>query len=238
MGETFSTRHPQPLGAFIPAEKPYAAQYPLLGAHVAAAEAKPVPVTIGIDWYDNFDQPVKIGARWWIGKDDDLGSIRGGHCVCLRPPIRSDLTTWWEYYDQGNEGACVGFGSSRMMTLLNRARYDAFWLYHEAQKVDPWPGELYEGTSVDAGMQILRNRGGKTPNWMEPRPSQGISSYRWTSSVDEIVAVMGAEKWRMIGGLPLLNSWGRFGYPHQTWIPFDVLGFLLETGDASVVVDR
>ena len=29
----------------------------------------------------------------------------------------------------GPEGACVGFGCSRMMSLLNRKRYDARWLW-------------------------------------------------------------------------------------------------------------
>jgi hypothetical protein len=45
------------------------------------------PVVIGINWYSNFDDPVlKNGARmvpeFWIG-EGDLGSIRGGHCICL-----------------------------------------------------------------------------------------------------------------------------------------------------------
>lgn len=41
-----------------------------------------LPVTIGVNWYTNFDRPVKRGTEWWIGQGD-LGSIRGGHCVCV-----------------------------------------------------------------------------------------------------------------------------------------------------------
>lgn len=41
-----------------------------------------LPVTIGINWYSNFDTPVQSGREFWIGKGS-LGSIRGGHCVCL-----------------------------------------------------------------------------------------------------------------------------------------------------------
>jgi hypothetical protein len=239
MALTWQSDHPKPLGATIPREKPYAAKYPLLAAHIDALAGKPVPVPIGIDWYENFDAPVKIGTRWWIGKTNDLGSIRGGHCVCLKPPSLSDLASWWAFYDQGNEGACVGFGSSRMQTLLNRARYDAPWLYHEAQKVDPWPGENYDGTSVDAAMQVLKNEGLKTPKWTAPRLAQGISAYRWTSKVDEIIAVMGGEAYRGVGGIPFLNSWGKSGYPHVTYMPLDVLQFLLDRqGDAAVVTDR
>jgi hypothetical protein len=238
MSDIFDPLGPQPLGAYIPVEKPYAAKYPLLAENIEAAASKPVPVTIGVDWYSNFDRPVKIGTRYWVGKSDTLGSIRGGHCVCLRPPSMTDLSSWWERYDQGNEGACVGFGSSRMMSLLNRSFYDAPWLYHEAQKNDYWPGENYEGTSVDAAMKVLRLQGHKTPAWRTPRLLQGASAYRWTSSVDEILAVMGAEAYRAVGGIPFLNSWGRYGYPHITWMSFDTLVFLLQNGDAAVITDR
>lgn len=239
MSKQFVTDHPQPLGAHVPKDKPYAALYPLRTTDIDRLIAKPVPVTIGVDWYSNFDRPVKVGSRWWIGKSNDLGSIRGGHCVCLRPPSMTDIDFWWYRYDQGNEGACVGFGSSRMMTLLNRAFYDAPWLYHRAQQVDSWPGENYQGTSVDAAMKTLKAEGHKTPAWSAPRLRQGIKEYRWTLSTDEVLAVMGAESYRAVGGVPLLNSWGRYGYPHITWMPLDTLTFLLyEGGEATVVTDR
>ena len=53
----------------------------------------------------------------------------------------------------------MGFGIRRLASQLNRKLYDGFWLYHEAQKVDEWPGEDYDGTSVRAGLDILRKRG-------------------------------------------------------------------------------
>lgn len=41
------------------------------------------PVTIGVNWYSNFDNPQeKIAGEWWVG-EGSLGSIRGGHCVCV-----------------------------------------------------------------------------------------------------------------------------------------------------------
>jgi len=42
------------------------------------------PVTIGINWYSSFDNPVaKPPYLWpWIGQGI-LGSVRGGHCVCV-----------------------------------------------------------------------------------------------------------------------------------------------------------
>ena len=71
-----------------------------------------------------------------------------------------DLRKYWSFYDQGQEGACVGFGSSWAMTILNRIPYAARHLYIEAQKVDEWsdtPPE--EGTSVRAAMDVLRKVG-------------------------------------------------------------------------------
>lgn len=42
-----------------------------------------LPIAIGVNWYTNFDNPVKKGGFYWIGQDSNLGSIRGGHCVCI-----------------------------------------------------------------------------------------------------------------------------------------------------------
>lgn len=77
--------------------------------------------------------------------------------------------------DQGSEGACVGHGvtaelAGRPMPVdLTIARVPdgaphdpqafAFWLYHQAQVVDEYPGEAYSGTSVNAGMKVARDAG-------------------------------------------------------------------------------
>ena len=42
-----------------------------------------IPVTIGINWYEEFDHPYRLGRDWFLPKPLDLGSIRGGHCVVL-----------------------------------------------------------------------------------------------------------------------------------------------------------
>ena len=41
-----------------------------------------IPLSIGVNWYSNFDDPIKKKTEYWIG-ENDLGNIRGGHCVCL-----------------------------------------------------------------------------------------------------------------------------------------------------------
>src|SRR3954462_7912976 len=109
--------------------------------------AGPVPVVIGVNWYSNFDRPEQDSRQsWvhWIGRGD-LGRIRGGHCVAVHPHGMSDLTSWWDFYNQGAEGACVGFGSSRLMTLMNRKRYWARWLWDWAKATDEYGSETNPG---------------------------------------------------------------------------------------------
>jgi hypothetical protein len=245
--------HPRSLGARLPDSKPYADRWPLS----AAATVPRVPVPIGVNWYTAFDRPeaVQFGSmtRYFIGRSGQLGSIRGGHCVCLKPGQLSDSLTWWDFYDQGAEGACVGFGISRMATLLNRRRYDARWLWDLAKATDPWPETVPgddNGTSVDAGMQILRSRGcvpwraayaGRdhaARDTETPTLAEGITAYRWAGTVDEIRGVLQSSLNDQLQAFPFLNSWGR-SYPHITGIPYPVMERLLsESGEAAVPTDR
>jgi hypothetical protein len=164
--------------------------------------------------------------------------VRGGHCVCLKPKGSNDPDAWWDFYNQGEEGACVGFGISRLASQLNRKTYDGFWLYHEAQKVDEWPGEDYDGTSVRAGLDILRKRGhcvvkdGKTA--LEAL-GEGIKANRWARSVDDVLTTLGYDG---LDYVDVLNSWGR-SYPHLTRMPATVLERLWkEDGEVGLVTDR
>jgi hypothetical protein len=228
----------RPLGRRVPTDWEHIERYPLRVAAFDATPTAPVPVVLGINWYTNFDAPVKRGGEWHIG-DGDLGSIRGGHSICARPNHVTDDPTWWRFYDQGNEGACVGFSASRCMTLLNRKRYDAEWLYHEAQRIDEWEGEDYDGTSVRAAMDVLRTTGAraiKRGKSADPSPAEGISENRWATTVEQVLQCLGMSP--SASAIPLLNSWGR-EYPHVVWLNVDALARLLhEDGEATLITDR
>lgn len=77
--------------------------------------------------------------------------------------------------DQGQEGACVGFGCAQ---LLQSSPYrqtgipSGFDIYHEAQRIDEFP-DSEEGTSVRAGLEVLRRLG-------------YISAFYWASDMMEI----------------------------------------------------
>lgn len=100
--------------------------------------------------------------------------------------------TWRQFYDQGREGACVGYSVSQMMSILNRRRYDARWLWNEAKKIDEWtdtnPGDS-NGTSVRAAMDVLRTQGHSRFHRGKFKPvefSEGIFENRWATNVDEL----------------------------------------------------
>lgn len=99
-------------------------------------------------------------------------------------------TKYRVFYDQGHEGACVGFSSSWMLSILNRKRYDATRLYQEAQLVDGFADTPpADGTSVKAAMDVLIARGAWP--WFAGlgrllRLSDGVSSVRWGTTVDEL----------------------------------------------------
>jgi hypothetical protein len=225
------------LGRRAPTDFSHVDRYPLTIARGIVTH--PTPVVIGVNWYAEFDVPTKDSqGHHWVARDAKLTKVRGGHCVCLKPAGARDSTQRWEFYDQGNEGACVGFGVSRLASFLNSKLYDARWLYHEAQKVDEWPGEDYDGTSVRAGLDVLRTRGHRVYDGGKVRPeraAEGIAANRWITSIDDCLVVLG------YGGLDyvdFVNSWGT-SYPHVTRMSVAVLERLWkEDGEIGVVTDR
>jgi hypothetical protein len=95
-------------------------------------------------------------------------------------------------HDQGREGACVGFGASMAMGILNRKRYDSRWLWNEAKKIDQWadtnPGDD-NGTSVRAAFDVLRTQGHvrlQKGRAFLPDLKEGVAANRWARSVDEM----------------------------------------------------
>lgn len=233
------------LGRRVPTDWVHVDRYPLTAS---AVPSKPVPVAIGVNWYDAFDRPAQDNqGRWWIGREKDLGSVRGGHCVCLEPgdpagASEQDINSWWNFYDQGSEGACVGYGSSRMMSLLNRKTYDAKWLWNRAKQVDEWPDTNPgddNGTSVRAAMDVLRKEGHKP--WRgtgQVKASEGISANRWATRVDQVLDALKSPASGRMGAVRVLNSWGS-SWPHRVWLPLETLQRLIdEDGEATLVVDR
>jgi hypothetical protein len=85
--------------------------------------------------------------------------------------------------DQGREGACVGFGWTQELICspavkrfrdASQANGYARCFYFAAQKLDEFPGENYEGTSVLAGAKVAQARG-------------YLPEYRWAFGIDDLL---------------------------------------------------
>jgi hypothetical protein len=239
---------PGALGLLKPPDKRHLELYPLSALGSEAPTAVPVP--LGVNWYTSFDNPKRLADGSYhlpdIGKGESLGTVRGGHCFATVPlgQVVHDTNARWTFYNQGAEGACVGFGVSRMQTILNGGKlYDAFWLYDQARKSEgTYPNG--EGSTVRAGCKVLtkghRVQTGETVCTRNTGDSgvalaEGISAYRWAFTAEEVCKALNRLNAQAI---PFENSWGR-GYPKECWMPVATLERLLhEEGEAAVVTDR
>ena len=243
------------LGRYIPDDWKHVEKYPLRSSDIRQL-ANPTPVGIGVNWYDAFyasrliERKGRFGkTEWWV-REGDLGRIRGGHALVLEPfsgPHR-DIVSWWEWHDQVSEGICVSEMAVRLMSLMNRIRYQPRPIYDHAQTIDYWPGENYDGTSADAGLATLRTLGAIPAKRGErhviekgviTRPFQeahGISENRWVVDDDDLFRTLGAENSEYA---VWLNSWGRPHYPHRVKVPRSVISRLRsEDGEFGIITDR
>jgi hypothetical protein len=82
-----------------------------------------------------------------------------------------------EVLDQGSTPQCASYSGIKWLTshpVINIAPWPPEWLYKEAQKVDEWPGEDYDGTSVRAVFKVLKREG-------------FVSEYRWAFDLETVV---------------------------------------------------
>lgn len=97
-------------------------------------------------------------------------------------PLRSFTWRCGSWLDQGKEGACVGFAWSHELAAwpveVDVTEGSARNVYREAQKIDEWPGEDYEGTSVLAGAKVLQRLG-------------YLDEYRWSFGIDDALRAIG-----------------------------------------------
>lgn len=237
---------PGHLGRIPPKDWEHVEKYPLTAAHVAEI-TQPRPVVIGVNWYPEFDDPVKDSKGvWWLPEPAKASRPRGGHSVCLKPGYVTDQDFWWRLYDQGEEGICVAEAGSRLQTLNNRRTYQPRWLYDQCKKIDGIPSE--EGTFVNAAFKVLKAKGhvrrrlgepqGLTPHQFDKRTpvlADGISTYRWARSIDDVLEVLGFAGFDYV---EVLNSWGTY-FPHITRMRATTLERLWrEDGEIGLSTDR
>lgn len=221
----------------------------------ASALVTPRSVTIGVNWYTDFDpENLKlIDGSYHLPEATAIkGTIRGGHCVSLAPmgfantPAKvAFLERLWVFYNQLKEGACEGFGHSHSQSVdlyLTEGKaltFDALQLYDNGRRVEGrFPtGEgacnkgivealLAYGISPQSRAECAREEDDSP--YIKP-----VSTVKWTKDAQEVCAALnrpGAE------AVPLLNSWGR-EYPMVVWCPVSTLARVLdEDGEADCCV--
>jgi hypothetical protein len=77
--------------------------------------------------------------------------------------------------DQGTESSCVGHSTWKLIgsePIVRAATVTPSHIYVEAKRIDEWNGEDYDGTSVRAGLEVLRRLG-------------YVKNYYWAESAEE-----------------------------------------------------
>ncbi len=96
--------------------------------------------------------------------------------------------------DQGNEGACTGFGLAATINLLYRQqnkteRVSPGMLYHQARRFDRWAGEDYEGSSCRGAIKGGWKNSGVCLESLDINMTQGAEpnydQYRFDAAMSE-----------------------------------------------------
>ena len=121
------------------------------------------------------------------------------------------------HINQGRQGSCAGHALAHLLSArphehLGLTHENAVAYYHEAQRIDPWPGgsyeganPRYEGTSILAIVKIGQEIG-------------YYSSYHWAFGIDQLISGIGHHGPAILG-IPVYE--GMFnvdynGYIHAT----------------------
>lgn len=142
-----------------------------------------------LDWKPRFDEKSK---QYGIREIVDVKNTK-------------NISVLWKegtVLDQGSEGACVGFGwagevlaepvAPSVQPTESKGNSQALTYYRMAKRVDEWPGENYDGTSVLAGAKVMRDLG-------------FISEYRWCFSIEDLRAAVISEG-PVVIGIPWYDS--------------------------------
>jgi len=102
-------------------------------------------------------------------------------------PLAHYLKAGVPILDQGQEGACTGFGLASVIHYLLRTRkvvpdrgeVSPWMLYEMARRYDEWPGERYEGSSARGAMKGWHKHGVcRETLWPESHPGSPLSEVR------------------------------------------------------------
>jgi hypothetical protein len=203
-----------------------------------------------LDWRPNPRHWALGSARYLLAAMPACSSLSARSQIMRRRTV---------FLDQGVEGACTGYGEEHVQALSPHPQWTsnemARAVYHEARRQDEWPGEDYEGSSVNGAMRAARQMN-RIKSWYWARTMEearhGVSyhgagelgiwwySGMWDTDADGFVSATG----ELVGGHALAyagyrlrdgrrehrleNSWGpEWGDHGGCWISEEDLASLL-----------
>jgi len=114
-----------------------------------------------------FPQPMIAGKKRILNAKKDTPDIRDRMYEPALIPLQAEIDNRGisVILDQGEEGACTGFGLAAVINFLNAGksqmqnRVSPRMLYEMAKKHDEWPGENYDGSSCRGAIRGWKNMG-------------------------------------------------------------------------------
>lgn len=104
----------------------------------------------------------------------------------------TNLVSW---YDQGPYGACVGFSCSWQTSIYNTPKkYNGMWLYRAAREIAGLDPNQDDGAYLWAGQKVLQKKGHCIDKTTSPSLDEGVSSYYWCTTVDEVRSAIGINR--------------------------------------------
>lgn len=212
-----------------------------------------------------------------LGRIQHHDPLNKEHRALVQPPPRSSVpnVSWYtrDVYDQGSTSSCTAQAATGLLKTSPFRKDFTEWasldtheerqaLYREAQKVDPWDGEDYEGSSTDSPFKVLRSRGVITGwRWLfgEEEMREFVTWYgpvavgtNWTYSMfqpDKSGFIVpgsdsaGGHAYRVVQynaqkkAYRIVNSWGRgWGQYGRAWIRQADMATLLADGGEVVTI--
>lgn len=146
-----------------------------------------------------------------VAKFDDRSRDYPVRAVIQRDQPRSYTWRCGQYLDQGQEGACVGFGWTHEIAARPNEHFVnnllAERIYNRAKQIDEYEGEDYDGTSVLAGVKAATEEG-------------FYSGYRWAFGLQDVLLALA---WK--GPVVIGVNW------YVGMYDTDKLGYLHPVGD-------
>ena len=141
-----------------------------------------------------------VGKLDWVSRHDPK-SLDFPVREILPETVKVRQKSWYvpkPVIDQGREGACVGFGWTNELRAepvavnLPLPEATALGIYHQAQKIDEYPGEDYSGTSVLAGAKVVQSMG-------------FLTGYRWAFGMQDVIDTL-ITQGPIVLGIPWYDS--------------------------------